>query len=373
MVSENIATECLLGCLEPSKNELLYDVDANLYSKKLRMALRLSVTCPPAFKTIALLYAGSTSDSKNLALVHDIQQVLLELAIMYHSDEFRQYQALFAKTVSWTQSEDVHDMSISGRRYSFINSTLDMFMNYSLLYEQCAKYKQLIDEYEQKTSQLIYSQSDLQQAHHGHVAAMAEVERKLSNRNHEFNCLRGEADDLALQLQASNEKCRTLVEDKKSLEARITTLSVQVEEKRAEITDAQAEVNRLSCMLLQEQQNNAEERRKLASQFTEYKRRSLVEKSALTEELAVANVKIKQSSEEITLTRHQLNSIESTLKGYQSEIHGLKCQLELREEQLRQRKTDFIQVDAVVVDENMDNALSDLIDLISDREDFVNV
>jgi peptidoglycan hydrolase CwlO-like protein len=118
-----------------------------------------------------------------------------------------------------------------------------------------------------------------------------------------------------------------------------------------------------------------EERRKLANQFTEYKRRSMQEKAVISEELAVANLKIKQGNEEVGNLKKQLESIEALLKEHQSKVHELTCKLEQRDEQLKQRHTGFVEITSNKDDEMIDNGLCDLADLISDRsgDEFVSV
>lgn len=371
-LNEQISSECLLGSLEASKNELLYSIDHNLFTKKLRMALKLNASNPPAFKTIALLFSSSATECNNVALVNEIQQVLLELAIIYYPDDFKKYQTVFAKSVSWTLDQDIP----MGRRFSFVSSTMDMFISYSILYEQCSKYKQTIEESERRNTQLLTAQSDNNQTRNDQIAFIAELEKKLSDRKHDINCLRGESDDLMLQLQSSNEKCKELEDIHKLSEHTISTLSEANQKLQSEllqrdtiINDLKEQYQQLLSSLHQEQNNNTEERKRLAVQFTEFKRRSMVEKAAVCEELAVSNLKLKQSTEEVSKLKVHFESMEGMLKKCQSEVHNLKCQLELRDEQLRQRRTEFVDVDRA----SMNSALSDLIDLISDRDEFVTI
>lgn len=374
-VPQWILRECLLGCLSVQENIILYELDPQLYNEKLAISLRVASQAPPPFKSLAVTI--STCHDHPSKVSDSIVGVCLELAIIHYPDDYLKYKDSLSK--AWLKRHKTIKCKESDKHPDILSQCLFKLQKElhclnrereALLSDNCAL-KERIELSEQaalKNTQINSEQAALIGELESKLTGCSGQIQKLVTENNQMqidlSSLKEDLDkrlNLDLDLQSTQVKLDQAVNENARLHSKYEQVCLELADKTAKLA---------SLVSIHEQQaiDNCEERKKIASQFAEYKKRTMQEKLAASEELALATIKNKQLVDELSSLKELNSSTEQTVKEQQHMLHDLKCQLELKNEQLKQRSKGLDEY-VHLSDEGMDNdcnniASSSFIDLL---------
>lgn len=380
--------EAYLSCINSEANRVLYCFDSRLYRKKCLMASSLGEMRVP-FKTLGLVIVSDDSPSPSAAAAIGYA---CELAFRQYPEECSEYRESFLNRLSRAQAIEIAMPSHASFRLpvNLASQLLEVKGSQEACSKRCQELEQLVSGLSAASVQNEARLGEQREVCDHQLMTITELEGRIKLLTVDNMGLQESLGTLASKLSETEGQ---LAEAEQRIDAsghailtkqeEMCSMAALIEQQQKEMETLRTEGDGLKGQLLEETSRNTDEKKRIAGQFVDFKRKALQERGQLSEELAVTQVQLKQAAEELHVAKADLHGKEQEVRRLEAELQATRNALEQKEELLRRKHLEFEELISVPsLDKEGQNTtapsqsqMSCLIDFLSVREEdeFVSV